>query len=568
MKIKMIIILFVMITMIMVMSMVFVSAVQPTQQFNKIYLNPFYRNAMTSGTNYTYNVTISPPDKISSVTSAIISFDVYITPSVNFSLWVNNQVCNTPSYYISTTYAGSGQSRITFDCSNIINKEGNYQIILKPTLANTGAISGWIDLTYMNNPKGSMEISGTEYSPNDLATMFVQLKDSQGLAINDGTCYIDVWYPSTTNSSHSYTIQDAPMMKAQGDDGIYYYDLVAPSILGVYMLSAKCSYAYSGGFVYDMSGVETNKPNRTIIQGTYAGDTIFLNDFEDWIYTSCASTGGATKYCEGYFDFDTKIHFSNITNFTNINLFYMGEASSKANMFFQIWNWTSSSWVYLPNNLTFSGLASSVPVGIGDFASNPIPTNYNNTFNSEGIIRIKTITYFGNSFSLYSNCLNIELKNANGEIQDVKGSGEMHITNIPNATANQVWNYNGTINTNILSQFSNSIWNLFNSTYNFINLIVEGTWTRTNRNLTYYETSSSGSNLTASDVWNYGTRELTYYPTSNFSVNGTDIATQVWSYGGTINSNILTQVAEKVQCYLNNLFGEANSEWAIDISSC
>ena len=55
----MIIILFVMITMIMVMSMVFVSAVQPTQQFNKIYLNPFYRNAMTSGTNYTYNVTIS-----------------------------------------------------------------------------------------------------------------------------------------------------------------------------------------------------------------------------------------------------------------------------------------------------------------------------------------------------------------------------------------------------------------------------------------------------------------------------------------------------------------------------
>jgi hypothetical protein len=52
--------------------------------------------------------------------------------------------------------------------------------------------------------------------------------------------------------------------------------------------------------------------------------------------------------------------------------------------------------------------------------------------------------------------------------------------------ANNVWAYNGTINNNILSQISNSIWTLFNDTHDFINTIVNGVWTRTPRTLTYY----------------------------------------------------------------------------------
>lgn len=65
---------------------------QPTQQFNKIYLNPFYRESLALNTNYTYTVTINPPDKITSVLSAIISFNAQINgQSQNFTLWVNGK---------------------------------------------------------------------------------------------------------------------------------------------------------------------------------------------------------------------------------------------------------------------------------------------------------------------------------------------------------------------------------------------------------------------------------------------------------------------------------------------
>ena len=56
-----------------------------------------------------------------------------------------------------------------------------------------------------------------------------------------------------------------------------------------------------------------------------------------------------------------------------------------------------------------------------------------------------------------------------------------------NLTASDIWDYNRTVNSNILSQFSTSIWNFFNSTSNFISLITESVWNRSDRNLTYYE---------------------------------------------------------------------------------
>jgi hypothetical protein len=85
----------------------FVSATEPTQQSNHLYLNPFYRLAMANNQNYTYSIEVNPPDKISKVNSAIVSFDVYLTPSVNFTLWANGKTCNTQFFYVSTTYGSA-----------------------------------------------------------------------------------------------------------------------------------------------------------------------------------------------------------------------------------------------------------------------------------------------------------------------------------------------------------------------------------------------------------------------------------------------------------------------------
>ena len=266
-----------------------ISLAEQSQQYNKLYLNPFYRSSMTNGQNYSYDVNINPPDKVSSVASAIVSFDIYINPTVTFNLWVNNKPCKNPSYTVSTTYAGAGQARVTFDCSNVMTSSGTYLLILQPTQANTGTVNGWIDLTYVNNPQGSLLISGTEYSPGESATIFLQLKDTQGLARNDGTCYLDIWYPANISSVHPYTIQDAPMLKALGDDGMYYYDLIAPSTLGVYMLSAKCSYSFNWLHFYPPTET-VYYPVEEINSGTWQGSPIVLNSKEDSLYERCDGT--------------------------------------------------------------------------------------------------------------------------------------------------------------------------------------------------------------------------------------------------------------------------------------
>ena len=102
------------------------SSQQASQQFNKILLSPFYRQSMNPNTPYSYNITLNPPDKISNVQSAIITFQMWLNPTIEFFIDVNGQQCNTPSYEVHTTYAGAGEGTIFFDCSNVINKAGEY----------------------------------------------------------------------------------------------------------------------------------------------------------------------------------------------------------------------------------------------------------------------------------------------------------------------------------------------------------------------------------------------------------------------------------------------------------
>jgi hypothetical protein len=503
---------------------------QPTQQSNKIFLNPFYRASMTNGQNYTYNLTINPPDKISSVSSAIISFDVYISPTVMFNIWVNNIPCNTPNYTISTTYASAGQSRITFDCSNAITKAGNYNITLKPTQQNTGTISGWLDITYMNNPIGKLELSGTEYSPDDAATMFVQLKDSQGLPINNGTCYLDVWYPLNSSGQHPYTIQDAPMLQALGDDGIYYYDMTAPSQLGVYMLSGKCSYSFNWIWFYPSTENIFKPVMSTSVFGTWTGDTLSLNSYDMNFYQcDVASLGNG---CVANFTFNLST-YGGFYNVTNINVYYAGQlkGSVSNNWILTLAYWNGTTFVNLSNSLTLTHQAGT-PDGVNQLLTNSISTSAirNNTI----ILQYSLKSGSGTGTSVYNDWLSIALLSSSGTIQDVRGSSEMHITNIPNATTIQVWNAssrtltefnftvnatinstaiadavwssNATVSPSLLSQFATAFWNFGGSiSTNILNLLSGAIWSSTSRNLTYTKDATNYTEVSDS-VWNASAR--------------------------------------------------------------
>jgi hypothetical protein len=212
-----------------------VLASEPTQQFNKLYMTPFYRESMTHDVTYNYSINVNPPDKISSVLNAIVSFNAQINgQSQLFILLVNNQSCNTVNYTVATAFSTTGNIQFFFDCSNVITASGNYSITLKSTV-NTGAITGWIDLTYMNAPMGTMNVFGTEYVSGESSTIFLQFKNSNNFPINNKDCYFSL-YNSTVGHNLIYNNTRMSFLS----NGLYYYDLAAPSLEGVYMISAHC----------------------------------------------------------------------------------------------------------------------------------------------------------------------------------------------------------------------------------------------------------------------------------------------------------------------------------------
>lgn len=492
------------------------TAVEPTQQFNKLFLSPFYVQQTTQNIATNFTISVNPPDKINQVLSAIIIFDVWLNPSVNFTLKINGISCNNPSYYISTTYASAGKNTINFDCSNVINKAGIYLVQLTAS-KDTGAMTGWLDLTYINNPKGSVDIFGTEYSPNDNATIFVQLKNAEGLAIENGSCFLNMWYPANASLIHPHTIQNAPMLKALGGNGIYYYDMTAPSQLGVYMLSAECSYAY---------GVFWNtKPS---LRGIYYGafipngltDTDMLLAYDDALYQKCTSvSSGGNRICDSYYVFNLSDYVSQ--NITRVNVHYAGESSGNPFVYMYIYNFSTLTWYQLPNSVSLQSVAStSAPVGVDEFFSNTyaggdLKTNFiaNATATYPNTLWVRILATSGATHTTWDNWINVNVLTTYGTIQDVKGSSEMHITNIPQATANLISNLTININNSLLAQ---AIWNYSNRQLtNFVFDVVNETeiagavWTfGGGRNLTGNVSLEGLANINISAIWDFQNKSV------------------------------------------------------------
>ncbi|MEM4245355.1 MAG: hypothetical protein QXR60_04095 [Candidatus Nanoarchaeia archaeon] len=541
----------------------FAEGIQPSVQYVKQYMSPFYRSSMASNTNYTYTFTLKSPDNIGTVRSAIINFDLWMTPTVTFNLWVNNRECNNPTYTISTTYADAGRAIVTFDCTNIITKEGTYTAVLRPTLANTGAVTAWVDVSYENAPIGKVEISGTEYDPEEPATVFVQLKDNQGQAISNGSCYLSIYAP-LSNGSHNKILTNAPMI-GMADDGLYYYDLTAPSTLGVYMLSAQCSYSFLKYYLY--SEEDENAPLMGSLVGTWTGSGIDMMLFDStYIKCSSVSSGGARR-CEAYWVFNASDVYSK--NISVLNFYYAGESDSIPVITMQVWNYATANWDTLPNTLTLSGTAASStnPSGVDQFLSNAVNKNVSYYIGNASATYPYTVwmrinAAYSNSFALFSNWINIDADFTFGIVQDVKGSGEMHVTNtsskcpsamhvwnysernltwlpqLANLTAQQVWEY-GERNLTFYPKYSSSnltaqeVWEYVSRSLTwfpyYANLTAEQVWSYEQRNLTYTPVTST-SNLTAEHVWEYAERNLTYYQMPVFPYYANLTATEVWEY--------------------------------------
>lgn len=487
------------------------TAVQPTMKTDKLFLTPFYRSGMTNGANHTSTLTFDPPDGANKITSAILTYDLWVTPTVNLTLWVNGQSCKNYNYVINTTYAAAGRAVATYDCSNIITKPGSYAVTMKPLGANTGPGTAWADLTYRNDPIGSVTVSGTEYEPGDPATIFLQLSDAQGVAINNASCYLDIWYP-LSNGTHPYTLIDAPMLLAIGDDGVYYYDMVAPATLGVYMLSAKCAYAYNTVMIYPRTE-NILFPNSTRQTGTWQGTSLALNSPTDELYERC--DGSIANPCVSNYTFNTSA-YGVLPNITSINVYYSGQSDTAGRTLLLAW-WNGTAWKNMTNNLSLSGTGGSVPTDYDELLTNNIPST---AIVNGGTVKIQLRVE--GSDRIFHNWLTLGIISSTGTVQQVKGSSEMHITN-----------HTGSLNAS-LTLLPASIWNYTtrNLTYyedvtNYT-LIANTTWSYAIRNLTFFPTIDYL--LLQTLIWNATDRNLTYYPNAGNATNYTLIAEDVWAY--------------------------------------
>lgn len=587
---------------------------ESTQQYNKIFLNPFYRASMTNGANYTYNVSINPPDKVSSVTSAIISFDVYISPTVTFTLWVDNQACNNPTYVISTTFAGAGQSRITFDCSNVITKAGFYNIILRPTQQNTGTISGWVDLTYNNKPAGELKLHGTEYIVGDPAKVWLQLLETNQTPISNAVCYIDIYTPDAIE------YVERALMTNMEHDGIYYYDLTAPSTIGVYPAIALCYYTAGQTYI--------NTTSYKINNGAYVSGVIANTNVIDGVYLGWRenNTGGANRQFDVEFNFTNGV-LCNISellltgvSFITTSRWQASGANDDTTMY--VWNYTSSSWVTLPNKILEAGTGwksvsnsfftnNLTKLGIVNGSGTNIRFKFNNTNQTDGSSQTFDLDY------LQVSCDQLTTPLA----QQVMGSSEIHVSDPLNVTnisvsissgiadavwnysnrsltefnfdvvneteiALAVWNFNGTILSNILTQIAQTIWNYSDRNLTFFptqtdltnyTLISENVWNYLNRTLTDYNQSAqvdlTNYSLISEMVWNATQRTLTDF---NFTVdvNLTAISDAVWNsvnrtlsdFNFTVEINN-TLVAENVWSYFNRTLTDYNQTAQVDLTN-
>lgn len=551
---------------------------QPTQQYNKIFLSPFYVENLVAGNTYNFTANINPPDKVSSIVTAIISFNAQINgQSQNFTLLVNNQSCVPSSYYIATAFSTTGNVQFSFDCSNRINVSGRYNITLKSAV-NTGSISGWMDLTYQNNPKGTLDLFGTEYFVGQQGKLWLQLLDANRSYITSGVCYLDVYTPTNTQ------YVEGAVMTNMLHDGIYYYDFnPIPETEGVYPAIAKCYY--SVGTTYHFG------TTIQMINGTLDGGSLDNTQVLDGSYMltteSPAGVNPRRYWAEINFSNGGRICNTSELLLSGILIDWTGRWNSNVgadDITISIYNYSSSTWINLSNKIIGAG------TGVKTVSNSLLTTNLTKAglVNSTGSnLRLRFLdTNVTDTASTgmdydYLSVGCIELLSP--VYEEVKGSSEMHIsnpsswtlnitstvneTNIANTVWNTtnrnltyypdntnyslisatIWNYSGTVSNNILSQFANSIWSIFNSTYNFISLITESVWTRANRNLTYYEDVTNYTKINSElpyYVWNYSDKQLTQF---NFDVvNESQVAEYVWGY---INRSLTQDVAYEVWNY-------------------
>jgi hypothetical protein len=397
--------------------------------------------------------------------------------------------------------------------------------------------------------KVTLEFSGTEYNAGDNGTVFLQLLNNSGFPVNNGYCYLTIYYPNKT-----IMLNNTFMTYQLNSDGIYYYDLIIPQQLGVYILSAKCDYYInltyntpSADTFISNSSNNTNYGNLTYMttgkgSGTaYYSYTQFdttnissdgLVDAELYLYTSLGLVNTPNVTIQHVTSVWNETNVTWNTKPTNNNIIYDGRVISSSGWY--RWNITNLMMNWLNGNITNYGMLLNISQASWQGSGSLNSTNFQtreSSYKPYLILEYRSVSY----------------------INEIRGSGEIHVinfncSNMINYTDSiisindTIKNVNSTQNNNFINLNSNMLGN-FSNTNNLINLLsgyINSNFTNTNNlinsldvnmanNFTYLNSvinsmnndingnitnlyniiySLNGSMLNASDVWNYPNRTI------------------------------------------------------------
>ena len=477
-----------------------------TQQYNKIYLNPFYVNSISAGGSVLFQTALNPPDRISSVTSAIIAFNAQINGQTqNFTLRVNGQACNPSSYAVATAFSTTGNIQFYFDCTNAMTRAGTYQVNLTSSVA-TGAITGWLETTYMNDPSGNVKyVGGTDYWSGERATVFLQLQDTSGLSVNNASCNFDMY--NTTNMLGTPIFNKQPMI-FRGADGIYFYQFSTIGLPeGVYPLDAECTYNYDNFFYHAYS--TTQFVNWTTNAGLFVGGNPFaLNLPDDSSYVEWSGSPNIT------------FTISNVSaNTTKIDLYWIS------------WSGASRTYTFYAKNFT-SGGQTVIGTMVSNSANDPnvkdlftVTLTPSNHVNSTGSVQITIVHGGGGSTGLWVDWITLKAFKNTTYITEVKGSSEVHIfsTNITSAIS-AVVNFSQVLTD--IAQVNSTV-TAINNSNNQQTVFLTTINATTTQNNVFLQAINSTVNSISSYLNGFVTSILTSINQTVTAINGKDFAPNI-----------------------------------------
>jgi len=114
---------------------------------------------------------------------------------------------------------------------------------------NQGNWSNYSSETSFSTASGKVMVyiekgGGEEYNSGETASLMVQVKDVSGLPLNSASVTLNIYDPSK-----SKVINGQAMTYITSSNGLYYYDYVVPSTVGIYIFDIKATNASREGYI-------------------------------------------------------------------------------------------------------------------------------------------------------------------------------------------------------------------------------------------------------------------------------------------------------------------------------